>query len=266
MGIRSTLCGSVERIRNSGFHVHADTDLVRPSDIKGRQRLAEPERSGDGQPTAARRVREANQYLLRAPFSLQKIPWNPDTKTVVCRSRRSWHTKSNFQVFTATELTLHCASFLRSGRRSPFGRLLAAVVDHIPPTAINAMPRWAAQYSWRMPHPAWTKSNNPLLRPLFQPLPRHRPTPPPSALSPQPVRPTTERKSAPRISQEEGCVPEGERGRRRAGDGGSGPAVESGARPPHSTALRLPLRLSPQQRAVPLSLPDAIAEPQPGAS
>jgi|GEM_PF-2302083 len=58
--------------QNGGFHVHADTDLVRPADLKGRQRLTE--------------------YFLSAPFSLQKITWNPDTKAVIYRSRRSYHT------------------------------------------------------------------------------------------------------------------------------------------------------------------------------
>ena len=59
-------------------------------------------------------MREANQYLLRAPFSLQKITWNPDTKTVIYRSRRSGHTKRNFEVFKATDF-------------------LAAAIEHIPP-------------------------------------------------------------------------------------------------------------------------------------
>ena len=44
-----------------GFHVDGGEKPVAPGDTKGRQRLAE--------------------YLLRAPFSLQKIHWNP--KTVV---------------------------------------------------------------------------------------------------------------------------------------------------------------------------------------
>ncbi len=30
-------------------------------------------------------------------------------------------------------MTLRCASFLPQGRRSPFGRLLAAAIEHIPP-------------------------------------------------------------------------------------------------------------------------------------
>jgi len=64
----------------------------------------------------------------------------------------------------------------------------------------------------------------------------------PSAANPpatvgQPVRPTTERQSAPRISREEESEPEGERRRRRAGDGGSGPAAQSGVRPPHSKTI-----------------------------
>ena len=41
--------------------------------------------------------------LLRAPFSLQKITWNPDTKTVIYRSRRNSRTKRNFEVFKATD-------------------------------------------------------------------------------------------------------------------------------------------------------------------
>ena len=77
-----------------GFHVDGGEKPVAPGDTKGRQRLAE--------------------YLLRAPFSLQKIHWNPKTKTVIYRSRRSWRTKRNFEVFKATDF-------------------LAATLDHIPP-------------------------------------------------------------------------------------------------------------------------------------
>jgi len=73
------------------------------ADLKNRQRLAEPERSGDRQPTAAWKVSEANQYLLRAPFLLQKTTWIPETRTVIDRSRCSWYTEANFQVVTATD-------------------------------------------------------------------------------------------------------------------------------------------------------------------
>ena len=67
---------------------------VAAGDVEGRRRLAE--------------------YLLRAPFSLQKITWKPETATVIYRSRRNWRTKRNFEVFKATDF-------------------LAAAVDHIPP-------------------------------------------------------------------------------------------------------------------------------------
>ena len=70
--------------KHSGFHIDSGGEgPVAPHDTDGRRRLAES--------------------LLRAPFSLQKITWNPDTKTVIYRSRRSWHTKRNFEVFKATD-------------------------------------------------------------------------------------------------------------------------------------------------------------------
>lgn len=46
------------------------------------------------------------EYLLRAPFSLEKITWNESTKQVIYRSERSWHTKSNFKIFTAGDFWL----------------------------------------------------------------------------------------------------------------------------------------------------------------
>ncbi len=70
--------------KHSGFHIDNGGEApVALQDTEGRRRLAE--------------------YLLRAPFSLQKITWNPDNKTVICRSRRSWQTKRNFTVFKATD-------------------------------------------------------------------------------------------------------------------------------------------------------------------
>ena len=93
--------------KHSGFHVHADDAPVGPRDLKGRQRLAE--------------------YLLRAPFSLHKIHWNPATQTVIYRSRRSWNTKRNFEVFPATDF-------------------LAAVIEHIPPKSQHTI-RYYGLYS-----------------------------------------------------------------------------------------------------------------------
>ena len=81
--------------KHSGFHIDSGGEKpIAPHDTDGRKRLAE--------------------YLLRAPFYLQKITWNPDTKSVIYRSRRSWHTKRNFEVFKATDF-------------------LAAAIEHIPP-------------------------------------------------------------------------------------------------------------------------------------
>ncbi|MFT5469568.1 MAG: hypothetical protein ACI8UO_004689 [Verrucomicrobiales bacterium] len=79
---------------HSGFNLDAGKAALEPYDIHARQRLAE--------------------YLLRAPFSLEKITWNQTTHRVIYRSSRSWHTKSNFKVFTASDF-------------------LAAAVEHIPP-------------------------------------------------------------------------------------------------------------------------------------
>ena len=58
--------------------------------------------------------RRLAEYLLRAPFSLEKITWKKETATVIYRSKRSWNTKRNFEVFSATDF-------------------LAAAVEHIPP-------------------------------------------------------------------------------------------------------------------------------------
>jgi hypothetical protein len=79
---------------HSGFSLDAGEKPVAPYDVEGRKRLAE--------------------YLLRAPFSLEKITWNESTGKVIYRSKRSWHTKCNFQIFEAVDF-------------------LAATVEHIPP-------------------------------------------------------------------------------------------------------------------------------------
>jgi hypothetical protein len=65
--------------KHSGFNLDAGKEPIASHDVHGRQRLAE--------------------YLLRAPFSLEKIIWNETSGQVIYRSERSWHTKSNFRVF-----------------------------------------------------------------------------------------------------------------------------------------------------------------------
>jgi hypothetical protein len=79
---------------HSGFSLDAGEKPVAARDADGRRRLAE--------------------YLLRAPFSLEKITWNETSRKVIYRSKRSWHTKKNFRIFEVTDF-------------------LAAAVEHIPP-------------------------------------------------------------------------------------------------------------------------------------
>jgi hypothetical protein len=79
---------------HSGFSLDAGEKPVAPHDVEGRKPLAE--------------------YLLRASFSLEKITWNESSGKVIYRSKRSWHTKRNFQIFEAVDF-------------------LAATVEHIPP-------------------------------------------------------------------------------------------------------------------------------------
>lgn len=80
--------------KHSGFSLDAGDKPIAADDVEGRRRLAE--------------------YLLRAPFSLEKITWNETTGKVIYRSSRSWRTKRNYQVYTGTDF-------------------LAAAVQHIPP-------------------------------------------------------------------------------------------------------------------------------------
>ena len=80
--------------KHSGFSLDAGEKPVASHDVEGRRRLAE--------------------YLLRAPFSLEKITWKKETAAVIYRSKRSWNTKRNFEVISAADF-------------------LVAAVEHIPP-------------------------------------------------------------------------------------------------------------------------------------
>ncbi len=77
--------------KHSGFHIHDGGEKPVPAhDSAGRKRLAE--------------------YLLRHPFSLQKITWNASTQTVIYRSKRHHTTKRNFEIFKAPDFI--AAAFL----------------------------------------------------------------------------------------------------------------------------------------------------------
>jgi len=83
--------------------------------------------AGDRPVHSAAGRQQLAEYLLRAPFSLEKITWVEKTRRVIYRSSRSWRTKRNFQAFTA-------AGFL------------AAAVEHIPPKNQHTV-RYYGRYS-----------------------------------------------------------------------------------------------------------------------
>jgi hypothetical protein len=130
---------------HSGFHLDAGEEPMGSHDVHGRQRLAE--------------------YQLRAPFSLEKMTWNESTGQVIYRSSRSWHTKCNFQVFSA-------------------GDFLAAAVEHIPPKGQQTV-RYYGLYSNKR-RGIDAKTNRP--RPESSPPP-HSTCPAPPAQSARALRP-----------------------------------------------------------------------------
>ena len=94
--------------KHSGFHIHDGGEKpVAAHDSAGRKRLAE--------------------YLLRHPFSLQKITWNASTQTVIYRSKRHHNTKRNFEIFEAPDF-------------------IAAALLHLPPKGQQTV-RYYGTYS-----------------------------------------------------------------------------------------------------------------------
>jgi hypothetical protein len=93
--------------RHSGFHVDVGEAPLAADDAAGRQRLAE--------------------YLLRAPLSLEKMHWNAQTRTVLYRSARSWHTKRSYEIFSGADF-------------------IAALAEHIPEKHAQ-MIRYYGRYS-----------------------------------------------------------------------------------------------------------------------
>jgi hypothetical protein len=95
--------------RHSGFSVDAGEAPLAADDAAGRRRLAE--------------------YLLRAPFSLEKITYHAETGSILYRSDRHWRTKRNFEVFSASQF-------------------IAALLDQIPPKGVPQV-RYYGWYSNR---------------------------------------------------------------------------------------------------------------------
>ncbi len=133
---------------HSGFNLDAGEEPVDCRDVRGRQRLAE--------------------YLLRAPFSLEKITWNQTTRQVIYRSSRSWHTKQNFKIFSASEF-------------------LAAAVEHIPPKNQQTV-RYYGLYSNKRSGMD-TKPGRPRPKSPFPPADQPKAIPAPPAQSNRVLRP-----------------------------------------------------------------------------
>ena len=93
--------------RHGGFSLDAGEAPLAATDRPGRRRLAE--------------------YLLRAPFSLEKITCNSAAGQVLYRSERHWRTKRNFEVFRAHDF-------------------IAALVDQIPDKGVPSV-RYYGWYS-----------------------------------------------------------------------------------------------------------------------
>jgi len=135
---------------HSGFNLDAGEDPIGSHDFHGRQRLAE--------------------YLLRAPFSLEKMTWNATTGQIIYRSSRSWHTKSNFQIFTASDF-------------------LAAAVEHIPPKSQQTVRYYELYSNKRRGMDAKARKRRPESPPPPPPRTPKSTMPPPPAESARALRP-----------------------------------------------------------------------------
>ncbi|PQJ27241.1 hypothetical protein BSZ32_01160 [Rubritalea profundi] len=122
--------------KHSGFNIdNGGEEPIAPDDTAGRERLA--------------------QYLLRHPFSLQKITWNASSKTVIYRSKRHHNIKRNFQIFKAPDF-------------------IAAAIDHLPPKGQQTV-RYYGIYSNKS-RGINPRSSAPILRPVKTKPPSKPPT------------------------------------------------------------------------------------------
>jgi hypothetical protein len=94
--------------RHTGFSAHNNVRL-RAGDAAGRRRLV--------------------KYMLRAPFSLQKMSYDPASCTVIYRSRMHKTLKRNFQL-------MHGADWLVQLRTSPIASSTSRVIALIDDAAV----------------------------------------------------------------------------------------------------------------------------------
>ncbi|MGB0333962.1 MAG: IS91 family transposase [Opitutales bacterium] len=97
----------LHRWKHHGFNIDQGEAAVGADDGQALERLA--------------------QYFLRAPVSLQEMSWNAQTKTVLYRSSRNWHTKRNFEIFSGPDF-------------------VAALYEHTPPKGFQTL-RYYGIYS-----------------------------------------------------------------------------------------------------------------------
>ena len=114
------LAPAIELFRHRFLHALRDAKLISPRKLANLLSWKHPGfniDNGGEQPVPAYDAdgrKRLAEYLLRHPFSLQKITWNASSKTVIYRSKRHHTTKRNFEIFKAPDF-------------------IAAAIDHLPP-------------------------------------------------------------------------------------------------------------------------------------
>lgn len=129
-----------------------------------------------------RRVRQTADWiadhLLRHPFSLQKITWNPTTQTVIYRSKRHHTTKRNFEIFIAPDFIAAIGELIEAKKGSEEGlhmpeisrtsdRMFYACILRSEQNPERFYYGYSSDLKARL-----TPTNRPLLRPLVQQNPR----------------------------------------------------------------------------------------------
>jgi len=94
--------------KNSGFSVHNQVK-IKSRDTRGRESLA--------------------QYILRSPFSLEKMTYQQQTKTVLYRSKMNPVLKKNFAVFPVLDCNPHHAYPQQGGATGSLLRLLQQRIE-----------------------------------------------------------------------------------------------------------------------------------------
>ncbi len=129
---------------HGGFSLDAGVAPLAAEDAAGRRRLAE--------------------YLLRAPYSLEKITYHAESGNVLYRSTRHWRTKRNFEVFSAPDfiatvlaqvprkgipLVRYYGHYSNKCRGRRAAAAIAAQISTNPPNTIRAPRHRRRRCTWR---------------------------------------------------------------------------------------------------------------------